>query len=208
MTCACPRSGRTGSGKSSLSKCLLRLVEYDGGEILIDGRAASTLPLATLRRGMAMVQQDPSLFSGTLRHNIDPTAVASDTAVRDALDQASLAHLNLDDPIDEGGANLSAGERQLVCLARVLLVRPKILLLDEATSSLDRRTDEAVQAAVRALDGVTILSIAHRLETLMDYDTVVVLDQGKVAEVGAPETLAAEPDGVFAALIRRQRGGE
>ena len=90
----------------------------------------------------------------------------------------------------------------------MLLVRPKILLLDEATSSLDRRTDEAVQAAVRALDGVTILSIAHRLETLMDYDMVVVLDQGKVAEVGAPEELAAEPDGVFAALLRRQRGGE
>ena len=155
-----------------------------------------------------MVQQDPSLFSGTLRHNVDPTAAASDAALRAALDQASLAHLALDDQIDEGGANLSAGERQLVCLARVLLVRPKILLLDEATSSLDRRTDEAVQAAVRALDGVTILSIAHRLETLLDYDIVVVLDQGKVAEVGAPEELAAEPDGVFAALLRRQRGGE
>ena len=110
--------------------------------------------------------------------------------------------------MDEGGANLSAGERQLVCLARVLLVRPRILLLDEATSSLDRRTDEAVQAAVRALSGVTILSIAHRLETLMEYDKVVVLDQGRVAEMGPPRELASRADGLFAALLRRQRGGE
>lgn len=199
--------GRTGSGKSSLSKCLLRLVEFDGGDILIDGKMASTLPLATLRGGMAMVQQDPSLFSGTLRHNLDPTAAHDDDALRDALGRASLGDLSLDDEVDEGGANLSTGERQLVCLARVLLVRPKILILDEATSSLDRRTDEAVQAAVRALDGVTILSIAHRLETLMEYDTVVVLDRGQVAEVGPPAELAARPDGMFAALLSRQRGG-
>ena len=110
--------------------------------------------------------------------------------------------------MDEGGANLSAGERQLVCLARVLLVRPRILLLDEATSSLDRRSDEAVQAAVRALSGVTILSIAHRLETLMEYDKVVVLDQGRVAEMGPPRELASRADGLFAALLRHQRGGE
>ena len=200
--------GRTGSGKSSLSKCLLRLVEYAGGDVIIDGRSARGLPLRTLRRGMAMVQQDPSLFSGTLRHNLDPTASFGEPELREALGKASLGHLALDDEVDEGGANLSAGERQLVCLARVLLVKPKILLLDEATSSLDRRTDEAVQAAVRALSGVTILSIAHRLETLMDYDKVVVLDQGRVAEVGPPTELAIRPDGVFAALLRRQRGGE
>ena len=198
--------GRTGSGKSSLSKCLLRLVEFDSGDIVIDGKAASELPLAQLRGAMAMVQQDPSLFSGSLKHNVDPTDAHGEAAVRDALASASLSHLSLDDEIDEGGANLSAGERQLVCLARVLLVKPRILLLDEATSSLDRRTDEAVQAAVRALDGVTILAIAHRLDTLMDYDTIVVLDQGSVVEAGPPKTLAAQADGVFASLLRRQRG--
>jgi ATP-binding cassette subfamily C (CFTR/MRP) protein 1 len=198
--------GRTGSGKSSLSKCLLRLVEFDGGEVFIDGRAATQMPLAQLRGAMAMVQQDPSLFSGSLRHNVDPTGAYGEASVCDALASASLSHLSLDGNIDEGGANLSAGERQLVCLARVLLVKPRILLLDEATSSLDRRTDGAVQAAVRALKGVTILAIAHRLETLMDYDTIVVLDQGRVVEVGPPKQLAAKPEGVFASLLMRQRG--
>ena len=142
-----------------------------------------------------------------LRHNVDPTDSQSDAAVRDALVRASLGHLTLGSDVDEGGANLSAGERQLVCLARVLVVKPRILLLDEATSSLDRRTDAAVQAVVRDLTDVTVISIAHRLETLLDYDRVMVLDAGVVVEYGPPRELAARDisAGAFASLLADQR---
>ena len=197
--------GRTGSGKSSLAKCLFRLVDFEGGDVVIDGKSAKATPLATWRSALAMVQQDPQLFSGTLRHNVDPTRRASDDEVKNALATSSLGHLGLDSNVDEGGANLSAGEKQLVQLARVLLCRPKILVLDEATSSLDRRTDEIVQKAVRDIAGVTVITIAHRLETLLDYDKVLVLDKGQVAEFGTPGELAAKDGGVFAGLLSQQR---
>jgi len=197
--------GRTGSGKSSLAKCLFRLVDFEGGDVVIDGKSAKATPLATWRSALAMVQQDPQLFSGTLRHNVDPTRRASDDEVKNALATSSLGHLGLDSNVDEGGANLSAGEKQLVQLARVLLCRPKILVLDEATSSLDRRTDEIVQKAVRDIADVTVITIAHRLETLLDYDKVLVLDKGQVAEFGAPGDLAAKDGGVFAGLLSQQR---
>ena len=193
--------GRTGSGKSSLFRALLRLTEFDG-EILIDGVAASRAPLRALRGALALVQQDPMLFSGSVRHNVDPTGARADADVRAALDASALAHLGLDAPVDEGGANFSAGERQLLCVARALLVRPRILLLDEATSMLDRATDEAVQRALRALAGATLVTIAHRLETIADADLVVVLDAGRVAESGPPRELLAR-DGAYAALVRR-----
>ncbi|KAJ1450288.1 P-loop containing nucleoside triphosphate hydrolase protein [Pelagophyceae sp. CCMP2097] len=193
--------GRTGSGKSSLVKCLFRLVHFQG-EICIDGRSAKSLPLKQLRAGLAMVQQDPQLFAGSLRYNVDPTCRFSKAAIAKALQAASLGHLTLDSQIEEGGANLSAGEKQLLCLARVLLVKPKVLVLDEATSSLDRRTSDVVQSAIlNELEGVTILAIAHRLETLMDYDTVVVLANGRVEEVGNPHQLANRPGGAFRALL-------
>ncbi|KAH8074024.1 ATPase [Aureococcus anophagefferens] len=197
--------GRTGSGKSSLAKCLFRLVDFEGGDVVIDGKSAKATPLATWRSALAMVQQDPQLFSGTLRHNVDPTRRASDDEVKNALATSSLGHLGLDSNVDEGGANLSAGEKQLVQLARVLLCRPKILVLDEATSSLDRRTDEIIQKAVRDIADVTVITIAHRLETLLDYDKVLVLDKGQVAEFGAPGELAAKDGGVFAGLLSQQR---
>ena len=188
-----------------MAKCLFRLVDFEGGDVVIDGKSAKATPLAAWRSALAMVQQDPQLFSGTLRHNVDPTRRASDDEVKNALATSSLGHLGLDSNVDEGGANLSAGEKQLVQLARVLLCRPKILVLDEATSSLDRRTDEIVQKAVRDIADVTVITIAHRLETLLDYDKVLVLDKGQVAEFGAPGELAAKDGGVFAGLLNQQR---
>ena len=135
--------------RAALFRALLRLTEFDG-EILIDGVAASRAPLRALRGALALVQQDPMLFSGSVRHNVDPTGARA-TLKRARLVDARAGALGLDAPVDEGGANFSAGERQLLCVARALLVRPRILLLDEATSMLDRATDEAVQRALPRL---------------------------------------------------------
>ncbi|KIR43264.1 metal resistance protein ycf1 [Cryptococcus deuterogattii 99/473] len=203
--------GRTGAGKSSLTLALFRIIEAAGGKIIIDGVDISTIGLHDLRTIISIIPQDPQLFEGTLRNNIDPTESASDADIWRALEQAHLKdHVmnnmggSLDAEISEGGSNLSAGQRQLLCFARAMLRKTKILVLDEATSSIDLETDEAVQQILRGPDfkDVTTITIAHRINTIMDSHRVLVMSEGRVAEYDTPQVLMQRPESLFFSLVQ------
>merc|ERR1719370_1372206 len=200
--------GRTGAGKSSLISTLLRLVELEEGEILIDGVNISKIGLTDLRAAVAVIPQDPVLFQGSVRYNIDPFDSHTDQEVWRALEESNLKEkvCNEKNPlemvVEADGENFSVGEKQLICLARALLRKNKILLLDEATASVDVKTDHLIQSTIQsAFSGCTVLTIAHRLNTIMGYDMVVVLDQGTVVEVGSPNILL-EGEGMFTSMAR------
>ncbi|KAJ2806885.1 hypothetical protein H4S07_003702 [Coemansia furcata] len=185
--------GRSGAGKSSLITALFRLVEPSSGKIFIDGVDTQSLHLDRLRRAIGILPQDPVLFDGTLRENLDRFHEFSDTEIWDMLDQVCLREMvalqleKLDMPVGEGGDNFSVGQRQLVCLARVLLRKPKILVLDEATANVDHETDTAIQQIVLSTaHKMTVISIAHRLQTIASYDKLFVIDDGQVVESGTP----------------------
>jgi ABC-type multidrug transport system fused ATPase/permease subunit len=216
---SCGVVGRTGSGKSSLMLTLFRLIPITGGRIVIDGVDTSTVSLTSLRRQIAVIPQDPVLFSGSLRSNLDPWGSFDDASLWQALEAAQLRSVaaalgGLDARMAESGENLSVGQRQLLCLARALLQDAVILALDEATANVDRRTDEIIQVAVRracAGDGLhgrrqrTLLVIAHRIDTIMDCDRLLVLSDGKLIEEGVPTQLAEINGGVFAGMVRAAR---
>nr|XP_034987531.1 multidrug resistance-associated protein 6-like [Zootoca vivipara] len=192
-------AGRTGAGKSSLAMGLLRLVEAAAGEIVIDGTNIALLGLHDLRSKVAIIPQDPVLFSGSLKTNLDPLDVCSEEEIWTALELTLLKSFVLDLPdqlayeCSEGGENLSVGQRQLICLARALLRKAKILVLDEATAAVDLETDLQIQATIRTqFRECTVLTIAHRVNTLLDCDRVLVMKSGQVAEFDAPETLIAQ----------------
>ncbi|XP_075729274.1 ATP-binding cassette sub-family C member 3-like [Rhipicephalus microplus] len=196
--------GRTGAGKSSLVLALLRILRASKGRILIDGVDIAQVPLKKLRRAITIIPQDPSLVRGTLRVNLDPTGVHSDEQLWQVLRQVHLAPLvkghpvGLDMETADGGANLSVGQRQLVCLARALLRGSKILLLDEATSRMDGDTDHLIQTTLReAFAKSTLIAIAHRLHTVLDYDRILVMDKGRVREYDTPASLLSNPDSAF-----------
>ena len=202
--------GRTASGKSTLLVCLFRLVELRAGSILIDGVNIAEIPLAALRSALAIIPQDPVLFTGSLRYNMDPFDEHTDAQIWEVLRACSMnapveEHPDgLMRPLDEGGGNLSAGQRQLVCMARALLREARVLVLDEATASIDMETDDVIQRTLRErLDGVTVLTIAHRLNTILDYDKVIVMEKGRLAEMGSPQELKGRPEGKFRALLER-----
>ncbi|XP_019618609.1 PREDICTED: multidrug resistance-associated protein 1-like [Branchiostoma belcheri] len=200
--------GRTGAGKSSLVLALFRIIEAAGGEIVIDGVNISDIGLHDLRSRITVIPQDPVVFSGTLRVNLDPFEKHTDAEIWRALD---LSHLKdfvtgldkqLDHQVSEGGTNLSVGQRQLVCLARALLRKSKLLVLDEATASVDPETDALIQATIRAqFADCTVLTIAHRLNTIMDSTRILVLDGGKVAEFDTPENLISSK-GIFSSMVQ------
>ncbi|XP_066289095.1 multidrug resistance-associated protein 1-like [Branchiostoma lanceolatum] len=200
--------GRTGAGKSSLVLAIFRIIEAAGGEIVIDGVNISTIGLHDLRSRITVIPQDPVVFSGTLRMNLDPFEKHPDAEIWRALE---LAHLKdfimgldkqLDHDVSEGGTNLSVGQRQLVCLARALLRKSKLLVLDEATASVDPETDALVQTTIRTqFADCTVLTIAHRLNTIMDSTRILVLDGGKVAEFDTPENLIGSK-GLFSSMVR------
>ncbi|XP_008589254.1 PREDICTED: canalicular multispecific organic anion transporter 1-like, partial [Galeopterus variegatus] len=188
--------GRTGAGKSSLTNCLFRILEAAGGQITIDGVDIASIGLHDLRGKLTIIPQDPILFSGSLRMNLDPFSSYSDEEIWKALELAHLKsfvaglQLGLSHDVTEAGGNLSIGQRQLLCLGRALLRKSKILVLDEATAAVDLETDRLIQATIRnEFSHCTVITIAHRLHTIMDSDKIMVLDNGKIVEYGSPEEL-------------------
>lgn len=233
--------GRTGAGKSSLALALFRALEAEEGKILIDDIDIGLIGLRDLREAITIVPQDPTLFMGTIRTNLDPFDTYTNEQIFAALRRvqligpsettpgstrppSSLAHApaattdaasiasttqsspvatnkniftDLSSPVTESGNNLSQGQRQLLCLARAMLKNPTVLLMDEATASIDYATDSKIQETIRELENSTIITIAHRLQTIVDYDKVLVLDKGCVAEFGHPWELMEIKDGQF-----------
>lgn len=201
--------GRTGSGKSTLVLALFRLVEASGGRILVDGVDISEIGLSDLRTRLSIIPQDPTLFDGTIRSNLDPTGQHSDQELWEALRKCQLADivqeldLRLESPVLENGENWSVGQRQLFCLGRALLKRSRVLVLDEATASVDTRTDALIQQTVRQeFASCTVISIAHRIPSVIDCDKVIVLEKGFVKEYDSPAKLMEQqPESLFAALV-------
>jgi ABC-type multidrug transport system fused ATPase/permease subunit len=205
--------GRTGAGKSSMLQMLLRLVEVEAGAVVIDGVNVATVGLHDLRKAVSIIPQDPVLFSGSVRFNLDPFEESTDAELWGSLEAANLAGQirglsgQLHHQVEEGGRNFSVGERQCLCLSRALLRRSNILLLDEATSSVDAETDVVIGKAVTLhFPKATVLTIAHRLNTIYNSDRVVVLDDGKVAEFDTPATLLADPSSLFYAIKKASEG--
>jgi ATP-binding cassette subfamily C (CFTR/MRP) protein 1 len=201
--------GRTGAGKSSLTLALFRIIEPAEGNVSIDNLNTSTIGLLDLRRRLAIIPQDAALFEGTVRDNLDPGHVHDDTELWSVLDHARLKdHISsmpgqLDATINEGGSNLSSGQRQLVSLARALLTPSNILVLDEATAAVDVETDAMLQTTLRTsmFNNRTIITIAHRINTILDSDRIIVLDKGEVREFDSPAELVRQK-GLFFELVR------
>lgn len=236
--------GRTGAGKSSLALALFRGLEAEEGKILIDNVDIGMIGLQDLRESITIVPQDPTLFTGTIRSNLDPFSLFTDEDIFTALRRVQLigapgsttipstpidasrpgtpgpflaipdspagpapsitnknVFLNLSSPVTESGNNLSQGQRQLLCLARAMLKNPKVLMMDEATASIDYNTDNKIQDTIRELQS-TIITIAHRLQTIVDYDKVLVLDKGEVVEYGHPHLLLKKEgkDAIFKSM--------
>ncbi|KAJ5665160.1 uncharacterized protein N7477_007608 [Penicillium maclennaniae] len=229
--------GRTGAGKSSLALALFRGLEAEKGQIMIDGVDIGAIGLRDLREAITIVPQDPTLFTGTIRSNLDPFGLFSDAEIFTAIrrvhligsgisgattpatsstftavegngmngstltvaDNKNIFH-NLDSLVSESGSNLSQGQRQLLCLARALLKKPRVLMMDEATASIDYATDAKIQETLRELHDSTIITIAHRLQTIIDYDKVLVLDHGRVIEFDHPWILINKEDGLFRSM--------
>ncbi|KXX76621.1 ATP-dependent bile acid permease [Madurella mycetomatis] len=228
--------GRTGAGKSSLALAIFRALEADEGKILIDDVDIGLIGLRDLREAITIVPQEPTLFMGTIRSNLDPFNTYTDEQIFTALRRVQLIQpheltavtnspllpeattaansvsasepsrppsatnknifLDLSSPVTESGNNLSQGQRQLLCLARALLKNPTVLVMDEATASIDYATDSAIQETIRELTS-TIITIAHRLQTIVDYDKVLVLDKGQIVEYGHPWELMKKAGGSF-----------
>ena len=202
--------GRTGSGKSSLVQALLRLLEAEKGFIEVDGVDISSIGLHRLRTSMAVIPQSPVLFSGyTVRDNLDPFTKYTDDTIWDALrsvqmiDVIEALPLQLNAAVAHEGSNFSVGQRQLLCLARALLLRNNIILLDEPSANVDSKTDQLLQKTLRErFSEATIISVAHRLDTIIDYDKVLVLGDGKMIEFGSPSDLLSKEGGQFLALVK------
>ena len=222
--------GRTGAGKSSLTLAIFRALEADSGKIVIDDVDISKIGLKDLRDNITIVPQDPTLFQGTIRSNLDPFEQYTDEEVFASLRRVQLigpnepstapttpripgsvdsaspslainknVFLDLSSPVSESGSNLSQGQRQLLCLARAMLKNPTVLVMDEATASIDYVTDAKIQETIRELTG-TVITIAHRLQTIVDYDKVLVLDKGEVIEYAHPWELISDEDSLFRSM--------
>jgi ABC-type multidrug transport system fused ATPase/permease subunit len=231
--------GRTGAGKSSIMSALFRLTELSSGQVKIDDIDISTVGLSDLRSRLSIIPQDPTLFRGTIRSNLDPFSEHSDLDLWAALRKADLvggemtnnekddrphttetaltsssnvnaqtsgpSRIHLDSAVEEEGLNFSLGQRQLMALARALVRNSKIIVCDEATSSVDFETDEKIQRTMRTgFAGKTVLCIAHRLKTIINYDRICVMDQGRIAELDTPINLF-EANGIFRGMCDKSR---
>ncbi|OCH87049.1 hypothetical protein OBBRIDRAFT_796585 [Obba rivulosa] len=203
--------GRTGSGKSSLTLALLRCIITEG-KVYYDGIPTDSVNLEALRSHITIIPQVPEMLSGTLRQNLDPFEQDTDAVLNDALRAAGLfslqsetddGRITLDTQIANGGSNLSVGQRQILALARAVVQQSKLLILDEATSAIDYATDAVIQRSLRSGLGkdVTVLTVAHRLQTIMDSDRILVLDAGRVVEFDTPSELLKMGEGILRALV-------
>ncbi len=228
--------GRTGAGKSSLTLALFRFLEAREGSVHIDGIDVSKISLHDLRSRIAIIPQDPVLFSGTVRSNLDAFDQHTDSELNDALQRVHLIRTtgttsrdearsgsgsdtpipaaapdtntnpfaSLSSRISEGGLNLSQGQRQLLCLARAIVSRPKIMVLDEATSAVDMATDVLIQRSIREeFQDSTLIVIAHRLSTIADFDKILVMDDGVGVEFDGPKELLGKDGGVFRGMVEQ-----
>ncbi|XP_064096372.1 ATP-binding cassette sub-family C member 12-like [Macrobrachium nipponense] len=200
--------GRTGAGKSSLIAAVLRLVEVESGQVLIDEIDISNLSLHSVRSAVSVIPQDPLLFQGSIRYNLDPFEEHDEPAIWEALEQSSLKRVvqqqdkGLMSTVATAGENFALGERQLICLTRALLRKSKILLLDEATASVDLETDQMIQSTIRkAFAQSTVITIAHRLNTITSYDKVLVLQEGRMIEFDTPEALIQRQGSLFGEMM-------
>lgn len=201
--------GRTGSGKSTLIQAIFRIVEPREGSIIIDGVDICKIGLHDLRSRLSIIPQDPTMFDGTVRVNLDPLQRYSDSKIWEALDKCQLGDLvrekegRLESAVVENGENWSVGQRQLFCLGRALLKHSSILVLDEATASVDSATDGVIQKIInQEFKDRTIVTIAHRIHTVLDSDLVLVLSEGRIAEYDTPSKLLEREDSFFSGLIR------
>ena len=208
--------GRTGAGKSSIMSTLFRLVELSAGSIIIDGVDISKIGLHDLRSRLAIIPQDPTLFRGTIRSNLDPFGEHTDLELWSALRQSDLVteeaslddkapgRIHLDGVVEDDGLNFSLGQRQLMALARALVRGSQIIVCDEATSSVDIETDRKIQRTIATgFKGKTLLCIAHRLRTIINYDRICVMDSGKIAELDTPVALYDTKGGIFRGMCER-----
>ncbi|XP_078621126.1 ATP-binding cassette sub-family C member 8-like [Branchiostoma floridae x Branchiostoma japonicum] len=204
--------GRTGSGKSSLTLALFRMIDMFEGVISIDGVDISRVPLTLLRSRLSIIPQDPVLFSGTIRFNLDPEENSEDEELWKALEIAQLKNVvadmpnKLDEMVTESGENFSVGQRQLFCLARAFVRKSRILIMDEATASVDMETDAILQEVIKVAFGDrTVITVAHRIATILNSDRILVLDQGKLVENDSPDNLLKKPDGLFTAMVNANK---
>lgn len=215
ITCTLPGSkkigvvGRTGSGKSTLIQALFRIVEPREGSIIIDDVDICKIGLHDLRSRLSIIPQDPTMFEGTVRGNLDPLAQHADTEIWEALDKCQLGDIirakpeKLESTVVENGENWSVGQRQLFCLGRALLKKSSILVLDEATASVDAATDAVLQKIIsQEFRNRTVVTIAHRIHTVIDSDLVLVLNEGRIAECDTPAKLLEREDSFFSKLIK------
>ena len=191
---------------------LFRATEITSGKILIDGVDTKDLDITKLREKLSIISQDPFLFSGTLRENLDPNNTRSDDEIWDSLRKCRLEEKirnmdkGLECEVEERGKNFSAGEKQLVCLSRAILSKTSILCIDEATASVDFETDNFIQKSIREqFKHVTVLTIAHRINTVIDYDRIIVVDSGKVAEFDTVSNLLANKNSKFYGLVKAEQ---
>ncbi|GAM24551.1 hypothetical protein SAMD00019534_077260 [Acytostelium subglobosum LB1] len=203
--------GRTGAGKSTIGVVLFRMVNPSAGEILIDDLNIVDIGLYDLRSRLSVIPQEPFIFSGTLRDNIDPAKVYSDEQIWSSLEKVQMKPvisgmpMALSTPVDRGGDTFSTGQKQLLCLCRALLRNSKIVLMDEATASLDYHTDSIIKETIaNNFKNSTVLTIAHRLDTIYDSDRIIVVDKGRLAEFESPELLARNPDSRYTQLLVAQ----
>lgn len=201
--------GRTGAGKSSLTLALFRLIEPSAGQIVIDDKDISKLGLHQLRSRLTIIPQDPVLFTGSVRFNLDPTGEKKDSDLWKALEHSHLKdHIKtleggLEHEVSEGGSNFSVGQRQLMCLSRALLRKTKILVLDEATAAIDMKTDDLIQQTIRSeFKECTVITIAHRLNTILDSDLIAVLNHGKLVEFDKPSVLLSRPNSALRSMAQ------
>ena len=198
--------GRTGSGKSTLCLCLFRLLEADNGKISIDDIDISSIGLEMLRKNLTIIPQEPTLIEGTLRENVDPAEIFSDEKILEVLKAVGLDDFlegkNLDYKIENNGNNISIGEKQLICIARALIKKSKIILMDEATANIDYKTETFLQNSInKELKDCTVITIAHRIKTIINYDRILVLNNGEIVEFDSPQNLL-DKKGLFYQLYK------